>query len=87
MAFPVALAIGAGLEIGLPLLKRLFGSEKRNKWFDLAEQAGQGVVGAIEAWQSVKAFEDSGHTPTDAELDDILEKSRALHDQIQATGD
>jgi hypothetical protein len=83
MAFPIMLAVTAGLELGLPMIKRLFGTGKFGKWLGVFEQAANGVVGAVGAVEKLKEFEKTGKTPTNAELDDVLAESRKLHDEIQ----
>jgi len=52
--FPIALLIGPALEVGLPMIKKLFKSGKFDKWIDLFEQAANGVAGAIEAVNKIK---------------------------------
>lgn len=80
---PIPLIIAGISEIGVPLFKRLFNGKKAEQWINLAEQAAAGVGSAIEAFQKIKLFKDNGHTPTDEELDTVLEESRSLHEQIQ----
>lgn len=83
--FALALPIAQGLiQFGIPLAKRLFGGSKSDKWFNLAEQAANGVASAIEAFKTIGDFEKNGHTPSDAELDAVLAESEALHNQIQS---
>lgn len=86
MPFALMIPIGqAVVELGFPLLKQLFSGKKASMWVNVIEQAAQGVLGAVEAVQKLKMFQDTGYTPTDAELDAVLAESRSIHDQIQAT--
>lgn len=81
--FPVMLAVGAGIQLGLPILKRLFGTGKLGKWFDVFEQASQGVPSAVDAVTKLNEFQRPGaRTPTNEELDAVLAESHRLSDEI-----
>lgn len=55
------------------------------KWIDLAVQAAQGVTPALDAINQLKAWQSSGYTPTNDELDAVYATSQGLHNQIQGT--
>jgi hypothetical protein len=53
------------------------------KWIDLAVQAAQGVIPALDAISKLKSWADSGYTPTNDELDQVYADSQAVHGKIQ----
>lgn len=81
---PIALIASGVAELGLPLLKQLLGSGKLEKWFDIIEQAVAGIPKAIAAVKKLEDWQSSGYTPSNAELDALLDESTDLHDRIQA---
>lgn len=86
MPFALMIPIGqAVVELGFPLIKQLFSGKKAAMWVNVIEQAAQGVFSAVQAVQKLKQFQDTGVTPTNAELDAVLDESRDIHDQIQGS--
>ena len=80
----IALMIGEGLSLALPLVTRLVGHGKWEQWVSVIEEAAKGIPTAVAAIKDLIAGAESGKTFSNEELDAMLDHSRSYHDRIQA---
>lgn len=78
----IALLIGEGLSLALPIVTKLVGHGKWEQWVGVFQEAAGGIPTAIEAIKSLIAGGDDKDY-TNEELDALLAHSTTFHDRIQ----